>query len=195
MVDVVDRTLMALTAVTLSRYSSPWISHSGALSIPREALIRGARFDRVVVASGNGTYSVREVISGIESGEWVEIKSGLLVGEEVVTSSQFLIDSEASIAGSIQRLDPSQLMTGESDSRVVFGSGIVEAIDSQARRIRISHGPIEDLGWASMTMEFDVLPGASLDAIKAGQNIRFELHSSEVGDYEIKIVRQDGDAQ
>jgi Cu(I)/Ag(I) efflux system membrane fusion protein len=166
-------------------------SHPGALSIPREALIRGARFDRVVVALGNGAYVVREVISGIESGEWVEIKSGLEVGEEVVTSSQFLIDSEASIAGSIQRLDASQVMSGESDTRVVFGSGIVEAIDVKARRIRISHGPIEDLGWASMTMEFDVLPGASLDAIQAGHNIRFELHPSDVGDYEISIIRQD----
>jgi len=166
-------------------------SHPGALSIPREALIRGARFDRVVVALGDGSYVVREVISGIESGEWVEIKSGLEVGDEVVTSSQFLIDSEASMAGSIQRLDSSAVMPGEGNHKVVFGSGIVQAIDSETRRIRVSHGPIEDLGWAAMTMEFDVLPGVGLDSIHIGQNIRFELHASEVGDYEINIVQPD----
>jgi len=166
-------------------------SHPGALSIPREALIRGARFDRVVVAIGDGSFVVREVISGIESGEWVEIKSGLEVGDDVVTSSQFLIDSEASMAGSIQRLDSSAMQGMETSSRVVFGSGIVEAIDSDAGRVRISHGPIEDLGWAAMTMEFDLLPGAALGSIRTGQNIRFELHPSEVGDYEIKIIHQD----
>ncbi len=170
-------------------------SHPGALSIPREALIRGARFDRVVIASGDGRYVVREVISGIESGEWVEIKSGLEVGDEVVTSSQFLIDSEASMAGSIQRLDSSDTTAGEGTGKVVFGNGIVQAIDAKARRIRVSHGPIEDLGWAAMTMEFDVLPGSGLNAIQIGENIRFELHASEVGDYEINIVQRDEESQ
>jgi Cu(I)/Ag(I) efflux system membrane fusion protein len=170
-------------------------SHPGALSIPREALIRGAQFDRVVVALDDGHFVVREVISGIESGEWVEITSGLKVGDEVVTSSQFLIDSEASMAGSIQRLDSSNMMDGETAAKVVFGSGIVQAIDSEARRIRVSHGPIEDLGWAAMTMEFDVLPGVGLESVQIGQNIRFELHASAVGDYQINIVNKDEDSQ
>jgi Cu(I)/Ag(I) efflux system membrane fusion protein len=165
-------------------------SHPGALSIPREALMRGARFDRVVVSLGDGNYGVREVVSGIESGEWVEIVSGLEPGDEVVTSAQFLIDSEASLAGSIQRLDASGSMGRESNGGVVFASGIVEAIDAAARRVRISHGPIEDLGWAAMTMEFDVLPGVDLDSIRIGQNIRFSLRPSEVGDYEINIIHQ-----
>jgi len=169
-------------------------SHPGALSIPREALIRGARFDRVVVSLGDGTYVVREVISGIESGEWVEIKSGLRPGDEVVNSAQFLIDSEASMAGSIQRLDSSGMMGRETDGGVVFGSGIVKAKDAEARKIRVSHGPIEELGWAAMTMEFDVLPGVELDSIEIGQNIRFSLLPSEVGDYRISIIQKDEDS-
>ena len=165
-------------------------SHPGALSIPREALIRGARFDRVVVSLGDGSYVVKEVVSGIESGEWVEIVSGLEAGDEVVTSAQFLIDSEASLTGSIQRLDATGLMGRESNDGVVFGSGIVEAIDAEARRIRVSHGPIEDLGWTAMTMEFDVLPDVDLGLIQVGRNIRFSLRPSEVGDYEISIIHQ-----
>jgi len=165
-------------------------SHPGALSIPREALIRGARFDRVVVSLGDGNYMVKEVVSGIESGEWVEIVSGLEAGDEVVTSAQFLIDSEASLTGSIHRLDASGSMGRESSDGAVFASGIVEAIDVAARRVRVSHGPIEDLGWAAMTMEFDVLPGVDLGSIQVGQNIRFSLRPSEVGDYEINIIQQ-----
>ena len=169
-------------------------SHPGALSIPREALIRGARFDRVVVSLGDGSYVVKEVVSGIESGEWVEIVSGLEAGDEVVTSAQFLIDSEASLTGSIQRLDATGLMGRESNDGVVFGSGIVEAIDAGARRIRVSHGPIEDLGWTAMTMEFDVLPDVDLHLIQVGRNIRFSLRPSEVGDYEISIIHQGEDS-
>lgn len=164
-------------------------SHPGALSIPQEALIRGEQFDRVVVSLGDGTYVVREVVSGIESGEWVEIKSGIEAGDEVVISAQFLIDSEASMAGSIRRLDASGMMGRASDGGVVLGSGTVEAVDMQARKIRVSHGPIEDLGWSAMTMEFDVLPGTDLGLIGIGQNIRFSLHPSEVGDYEINIIQ------
>jgi len=165
-------------------------SHPGALSIPREALIRGQDSDRVVVALGNGNFTVHEVMSGIESGNWVEIIAGLDEGDEVVTSSQFLIDSEASLAGSIQRLD-SRLPSGDKDDRqTVYANGIVNAVDVKARRIRISHGPIEALGWAPMTMEFDVLPGADLGAITIGQSIHFSLSQSDVGDYVIRIIHK-----
>jgi Cu(I)/Ag(I) efflux system membrane fusion protein len=163
-------------------------SHPGALSIPREALIRGAQFDRVVVSLGDGTYVVREVISGIESGQWVEIKSGIEPGDEVVTSSQFLLDSEASMGGSIQRLDSSGMMGRATDGGLVYGNGIVKAVDPASGRIRISHGPIEDLGWSAMTMEFDVMPGTGLENTRVGQNVRFSLYPTDVGDYVIGMV-------
>ena len=129
-------------------------------------------------------------MSGIESGNWVEIVAGLEEGDEVVTSAQFLIDSEASLAGSIQRLDSRQMTNGEAAQQTLFGNGIVKAVDAKARRIRVSHGPIEALGWAPMTMEFDVLPGVNLEIINIGQNIHFSLGQSEVGDYIINVIHQ-----
>jgi Cu(I)/Ag(I) efflux system membrane fusion protein len=165
-------------------------SHPGALSIPREALIRGQDVDRVVIALGDGSYTVYEVMSGIESGDWVEIIAGLEVGDEVVTSAQFLIDSEASLAGSIRRLDALGMMDNEETRQAIYGNGIVEAVDSETRRIRVSHGPIEALGWTAMTMEFDVLPGVNLDLINIGQSIHFSLDLSDVGDYVINIIHQ-----
>ena len=75
------------------------------LSIPREALIRSGVTNRVVVALGQGRFQVREVAIGMESGDWVEIRRGLSSGERIVTSAQFLLDSESSISGSIQRLN------------------------------------------------------------------------------------------
>lgn len=164
-------------------------SHPGALSIPREALIRGQDTDRVVVALGDGKYQVHEVISGIESGNWVEIIAGLEPGDDVVTSAQFLIDSEASLAGSIKRLDDTAMSHGTGGNQTVYASGVVDAVNAPARRIRISHGPIEALGWSAMTMEFDVLPQVDLAAVKAGQHVYFALQQSESGDFEVQSIR------
>jgi Cu(I)/Ag(I) efflux system membrane fusion protein len=72
--------------------------------IPREALIRTGNEQRVILSQGKGRYTPRDVIAGIESGDWIEIISGLNVGDTVVTSGQFLIDSEASLKASIARM-------------------------------------------------------------------------------------------
>jgi Cu(I)/Ag(I) efflux system membrane fusion protein len=76
------------------------------LSIPREAIIYGSKETRVIVALGDGRFEAREIIVGIESDSSTEVVRGLNEGEMVVTSAQFLIDSEASLKASIHRLDP-----------------------------------------------------------------------------------------
>ncbi|OAB55203.1 hypothetical protein AY599_13585 [Leptolyngbya valderiana BDU 20041] len=77
----------------------------GRVFIPREALIRTGKNERVIVQTDDETFEVREVSSGMESGEFVAILAGLRPGETVVRSGQFLLDSEASLSS-----------MGESDS-------------------------------------------------------------------------------
>ena len=74
------------------------------LSIPREALIKTDKTQRVIVALQEGRFRAQEVIAGMESGDFVEIISGLNEGDKVVTSGQFLIDSEASLRASFNRM-------------------------------------------------------------------------------------------
>jgi Cu(I)/Ag(I) efflux system membrane fusion protein len=76
-----------------------------ALNIPRSALIRGGARDRVVVALGEGRFTSRRVVAGPESGDRVAIVEGLREGEQVVTSAQFLLDSEANLDAGLDRLD------------------------------------------------------------------------------------------
>ena len=77
--------------------------------IPIEALIRTGREERVVLALGEGRFASRQVESGIESGDWVEILGGISPGDKVVVSGQFLIDSEANLKASMARMtDPGQ---------------------------------------------------------------------------------------
>ena len=76
------------------------------IKIPREALIRESGNERVILALGNGRFQARNVEAGIESGDYIEIKSGLKEGDEIVVTSQFLIDSESSLKASFRRMQP-----------------------------------------------------------------------------------------
>ena len=75
--------------------------------VPREAVIRGGTMDRVVVDLGDGRFRSRQVRLGIESGDRIAIRSGLEAGENVVTSAQFLIDSESNIESALNRFGES----------------------------------------------------------------------------------------
>lgn len=73
--------------------------------IPREAVIYTGKETRVVIKNTQDKYSLRAIKIGIESDEMVEILKGLKEGETVVTSAQFLIDSESSLNASFNRIN------------------------------------------------------------------------------------------
>jgi len=74
------------------------------LVIPREALIATGDQNRVIVALGEGKFIPMNVRVGMQTDRGVEILQGLSEGDEVVTSSQFLIDSESSLKASLARM-------------------------------------------------------------------------------------------
>jgi Cu(I)/Ag(I) efflux system membrane fusion protein len=98
-----DETLKPNMYANVKIYGGP---RNDVIVIPLEALIRTGREERVVVALGRGRYASRKVQAGMESGDRVEILSGIEPGDEVVTSGQFLIDSEASLKASMERMQP-----------------------------------------------------------------------------------------
>ena len=73
------------------------------LSVPRAALIRGGQLDRVVLDLGGGRFRAQAVVPGFESGDRVAIIEGLEAGQSVVTSAQFLIDSESNLDSALAR--------------------------------------------------------------------------------------------
>ena len=75
--------------------------------VPREALIRGGKIDRVVVALGEGRFRSQPVQVGIESGDRVAILDGVAPGDPIVVSGQFLIDSESNIDSALSNMGES----------------------------------------------------------------------------------------
>lgn len=76
----------------------------GVLFVPSQAVIRTGSGSRVIVALDGGRFRPAQVEAGLESGGRTEIVRGLAEGERVVVSSQFLIDSEASLDASLLRM-------------------------------------------------------------------------------------------
>ncbi|XOV81209.1 MAG: efflux RND transporter periplasmic adaptor subunit [Aestuariibacter sp.] len=68
------------------------------INIPVQALIQTGKQNRVIVRTQNHQFEQREVTVGAVTQGRAEIISGINVGDDIVTSGQFLIDAEASLS-------------------------------------------------------------------------------------------------
>lgn len=73
--------------------------------VPDDALIATGSQTRVIVAENGGHFRAVAVRTGRSAGGYTEIRDGLAGGEKIVVSGQFLIDSEASLSGALERLN------------------------------------------------------------------------------------------
>jgi membrane fusion protein, copper/silver efflux system len=80
------------------------VSRSRVLSVPTEAVIKTGRRSVVIVADDATHFRPALVRVGAEQGGRSEILEGLTLGQSVVASGQFLIDSEASLRGAFDSL-------------------------------------------------------------------------------------------
>jgi Cu(I)/Ag(I) efflux system membrane fusion protein len=141
-----------------------------ALLIPTEAVIQTGKRTVVMLAEENGRFRPVDVEAGIESGGQTEIKRGLQAGQRVVVSSQFLIDSEASLKGVEARLNseaaPPPLARHPGEAQVI-------AIDPHSALL--AHGPLPTAGMGAMTMEFKAPASGMPSNVAKGDRVQFEF--------------------
>ena len=145
-----------------------------ALLIPTEAVIQTGKRTVVMIAEENGRFRPADVEIGIESDGKTEVKRGLKAGQRVVVSSQFLIDSEASLKGVEARLNVEPAPVAANVAPRHTGSGKIEAITRDA--MTLSHGPIPSLKWGAMTMDFKLHRGGVPRGLEAGDRVDFEFY-------------------
>jgi len=68
-----------------------------ALLVPSEAIVRTGKREMLFVVREPGKFEPREVTVGLSADGMTQILEGVKAGEEVVTSAQFLIDSESKL--------------------------------------------------------------------------------------------------
>ncbi|MDZ7661920.1 efflux RND transporter periplasmic adaptor subunit [Thiohalophilus sp.] len=184
-----DQTLKPNMFADISIYGGP---KRDTVVIPQEALIRGGDEDRVILALEEGRFRPRTVVAGMASGDRVEIKHGLKAGERVVTSGQFLIDSEASLKASIKRMtSPADETAAESTSAssTITGTGVLHELEPEANSVNMSHDPIPAIDWPAMTMSFRVKPDVDLEPFSPDDKVEFDLEKGDDG-YVIKAMRK-----
>jgi len=101
-------------------YANVWIKTQpikDALVIPTEAVIRSGHRNIVFVAQGEGRFEPREVRLGEESDDGrIRILAGLVGGEQIVISAQFMLDSESRLQEAIQKMLQEKAAGGKKSS-------------------------------------------------------------------------------
>ena len=74
------------------------------LAIPVGAVLRTGKRDVAILALGGGHFLPRQIQLGVQSGKYFEVLKGLEEGDRVVTSAEFLINSESSIESALNKM-------------------------------------------------------------------------------------------
>jgi len=72
------------------------------LAIPRDAVLETGERQIVFIHHGGGTLEWRNVQLGVQAGDWVEVMDGVQEGDHIVTSANFLIDSESQLKSAVR---------------------------------------------------------------------------------------------
>lgn len=150
------------------------------LHVASTAVIRGGLTDRVVLEMGGGQFRSAAVVIGMQVDDRVEILKGLKVGDTVVTSGQFMIDSESNIEVALARFEEEQAKAEEPEppSKVSVNAVIRGSVKDEGK-LRVSHDKIPEWGWGKMTMKLPVAEEQMLDDWKSGQEVILDIEKRE----------------
>jgi Cu(I)/Ag(I) efflux system membrane fusion protein len=164
---------------------------SSRLVMPSEAVIRTGTRAVAIVRKGS-SFVPCDIQVGVDLGDQLEVLDGLHEGDEVVTSGQFLIDSEAnlkSVLGAMGTARAASAPAAASAAATYHAQGKVESVD--AASITVSHGPVPELKWPGMTMGFSKASPKAFSDIKLGDTVRFEFRKQGDG-YELVSMQRAG---
>ena len=150
-----------------------------SLLIPTEAVIQTGKRVVVMLAEDKGKFRPVEVETGIESNGQTSILRGLQAGQRVVVSSQFLIDSEASLKGVEARLNDAPKPTAANTAPRHEGEARIEVLGKDG--ITLAHGPIPSLKWGAMTMDFKLPASGKPRNLEPGDKVSFEFYMDAEG--------------
>ncbi|HEY8023451.1 MAG TPA: efflux RND transporter periplasmic adaptor subunit [Burkholderiaceae bacterium] len=169
------------------------------LLVPSEAVIQTGTRSVVMLAQGDGKFLPTEVETGREWNGQTEIRKGLEVGQKVVVSGQFLVDSEATLSGATERMaDATEPIAASAQSNSLAMNGMIHHGQGRVERIAkdvitISHGRIASLDWAPMTMDFKLLTTGLPRNIAVGDMVGFDIRQVKDGTFAIVAISLSAD--
>ena len=159
-----------------------------ALLIPTEALIRTGKQDRVVLALGEGSFKSIAVTVGRYDSESVEILTGLNDGDKVVSSAQFLLDSESSKSSDFKRMHSNEADDEQLAPVSVWVEAEIESLMAGHNMLTLSHAAIPEWSWPEMVMDFIAIDTIDFSLLKVGLSLHVEVSKAAEGDYIITNI-------
>ena len=159
-----------------------------ALLIPKEALIRTGNQDRVVLALGGGSFKSIEVSVGRYDRESVEILKGLTEGDKVVSSAQFLLDSESSKSSDFKRMNYDESVSEESAPLSVWVQAEILSVMAHHKMLTLKHDAIPEWDWPEMTMDFITTDAVDFAQLKERLSLHIEVTKTASGDYQVSNI-------
>lgn len=156
------------------------------IHVPTSAVIRGGASDRVVLDLGDGRFKSVPVLVGYESGNFTEILRGLNVMDRVVTSGQFLIDSESNIDTALARF---QDLEEDESTREEVGAEIL-GLNPSSGTLRVKHDRVDAWGWPAMTMDIAVADASLFQQVAIGDHVQLEIEKRPQGDIQITAINE-----
>ena len=117
--------------------------------IPEQAVLRTGQKNVVILALGNGKFKPVEVILGDYSDGYYQVLNGIAAGDTIVTSAQFLIDSESNLRAALSQFGGSSTdkkdttMNMKSDSKMDSKKEMKKEDNSEVKDPRIRKGVID----------------------------------------------------
>lgn len=87
-----------------------------AVVVPSEAIVRSGDREQLFIAKAGGKFEPRDVTLGISASGYTQVLKGVSPGEQVVVSSQFLIDSESKLREATAKMMATMAGGGDSTS-------------------------------------------------------------------------------
>ncbi|MGB9093113.1 MAG: efflux RND transporter periplasmic adaptor subunit, partial [Gallionella sp.] len=164
------------------------------LTVPTSAVVDSGSRQVVLVRLAEGRFEPRTVSLGNRSDNYVEVLGGIVEGEQVVTSANFLLDSESNLKAALNSMgehaEPGVAQASPAPQKSVGhqAQGTLDSINDDGT-VSITHEPIKSLGWPGMTMDFALANTSLAAGIKPGSAVSFEIVERTPGEWVITSLQ------
>lgn len=176
-----DRVLMPNMFAQITIHAN---TDDSVLLLPREAVIRTGTMDRVVLALGDGAFKSVAVIMGRSDDQNIEILEGVSDGDMVVSSAQFLIDSESSKTSDFKRFNHIDRVV-----QSISVNATINYLIKNQHMVNITHQPIPEWNRPGMTMNFLVDNSVDFSQIQQDMVVNLHIFKNENGELAVKSIK------
>ena len=109
-----------------------------SVAVPEEAVIHSGEKEIVIVQDSSGRFDSRVLTLGVQANGYYQVIKGLRVGENVVTSSSFLLDSESNLRDALKKLQSKKQSPDQKKGMAQVGTTMDKPMGQKQRQKKLT---------------------------------------------------------